>query len=239
MKQIIIYNLFFASFGTILGGILGCFAFTKTPKQIGYLLGYTAGIMLGLVCIDILPSIISEYSLFKIIIFLILGAVLTYLIDKTVQEKIDISLNNSLKLTGILMFIGLCLHNIPEGIALSSSLIFNQKMGIRVGIVMTLHDIPEGLAISAPLSAGGTKKLKALGFSFASILFTICGVFIGMFAYKIMNDLIYASLALASGAIIYIIYQDLIPQSLNYINDTQLTVMIIVGLVTSLIIISI
>ena len=49
-------------------------------------------------------------------------------------------------------------------------------MGIRVGIVMTLHDIPEGLAISAPLSAGGTKKLKALGFSFASILlrYVVC-----------------------------------------------------------------
>src|SRR5690554_6725122 len=114
MNNIILYSLFFACFGTTIGSLIGTFWPKSSKKQIGYLLAYTAGVMLGLVCIDILPSILAEYSIIKIIIFFLLGAIVTNLLDFKINKnfQFESKQNNSLKLTGILMFVGLCLHNI-------------------------------------------------------------------------------------------------------------------------------
>lgn len=240
MNKIFMINLFFAIAGTLIGALIGSVFPRGEQKQIGYLLGFTAGIMLGLVCIDILPVLLTNFLLLKIIIFVVIGTLITSILDYKINHRFNHQTEqvDSLKSTAFLMFVGLCLHNIPEGIALVSSSLYNYKMGIRMGIVMMLHDIPEGLAISAPLSASGTKKYQAFLISTLSSVFTIIGLGIGFVAYKIMNELIYVSLAIASGSIIYIICKDLIPRALLYTNDEQLTLTIILGIIISLIIIS-
>lgn len=241
MNKVIILSIFFAIIGTLIGSFLGIFFAKRTQKSIGILLGFTAGIMIGIVSIDVVPTLLIEYDILKVILYLLLGSVLTHLIDKYLENYIKTKkikdLNNQLVYTGFLMLIALALHNIPEGIALSASSLYNINMGLKMGIVIAIHDIPEGMAISGPMISGGIKKKKAFFYAVLTSLFTIFGSLIGISLGSYLDELIYVALALASGAMLYVAYKDLIPRSLEFIEESLLTMMILIGFICSLVII--
>lgn len=241
MNEIIVFSIFFGIIGTFIGSLLGIGFAKQTHKSIGILLAFTAGIMIGIVSIDVVPTLLIEYDIVKIILYLILGAVLTHLIDKYLEDYIKTTklkqFDNQLVYTGFLMLIALALHNIPEGIALSSSSLYNLDMGLKMGIVIAIHDIPEGMAISGPMISGGIKKKKAFFYAMFTSLFTIMGSLIGLSLGSVLDELIYVSLALASGAMLYVAYKDLIPRSLEFIEERLLTIMILIGFICSLIIV--
>lgn len=243
MNEIITLSIFFGVIGTLIGSILGILFAKGSQKSVGILLAYTAGIMIGIVSMDVIPTLLIEYSFLKVIFYLLLGVILTHLLDKYLESFLSakvrsITIDNKLIYTGLLMLVALALHNIPEGIALASSSLFNKKMGISIGLVIALHDIPEGMAISGPLVAGGVKKKKAFFYALVTSCFTILGSLIGLALGRFLDELIYISLTLASGAMLYVAYKDLIPRSLEFIDEWSLTLMIIIGIITSLFIIS-
>src|SRR5699024_5745954 len=71
--------------------------------------------------------------------------------------------NSRLIKTGIVLGIGIALHNIPEGVAIGVSFGADKRLGYTIALIMLIQNIPEGMAMAAPLHIGGVSRLKTLG----------------------------------------------------------------------------
>lgn len=117
-------GLFFGTFGTTIGGIIGIKFDKASNKLLSFILSFASGLMMAIVCFDLIPEAlkISEFSI--VIVGIILGIIIMIICDIVVQTKLNTKNNkygkNSLLKTGIAVAIGLALHNLPEGLAIGS-----------------------------------------------------------------------------------------------------------------------
>lgn len=138
-------GLFFGTFGTTIGGIIGiCFKKTSN-KFLSFILSFASGLMLSIVCFDLIPEAIEITNILNVIIGIVFGIVMMIICDILVQNKFNSKKNtNSLLKTGIIVSIGLALHNFPEGLAIGSGFDASIMLGYSLAIAICLHDIPEG-----------------------------------------------------------------------------------------------
>ena len=85
--------------------------------------------------------------------------------------------NNLLK-TGIIVSIGLAIHNFPEGLAIGSGFEASLKLGLSLAIAICLHDIPEGISMAVPMKNGGMKISKVIFYVILSGITTGIGAFL-------------------------------------------------------------
>ena len=139
-------GLFFGTFGTTIGGIIGvCFKKT-TNKFLSFILAFASGLMLAIVCFDLIPEAMEISNIINVTLGIIFGVAVMIFCDNIVQTKFNekaIKGNNSLLKTGIIVSIGLALHNFPEGLAIGSGFGASIVLGYSLAIAICLHDIPE------------------------------------------------------------------------------------------------
>ncbi len=134
-----------------------------------------------------------------------------YLIGKTNCAKGPC--DRKLYSTGIMVAIGLALHNFPEGVTVFMGSYVNIEFGIVLALAITLHNIPEGIAIAAPILAATGSSVKALKYSILAGIIEPIG---GLFAYFILKpylgtDLLYVVFTLVAGVMVYISFDELLP----------------------------
>ena len=120
---------------------------------------------------------------------------------------------NTLLKTGIIVSVGLALHNFPEGLAIGSGFGASLKLGLSLAIAICLHDIPEGISMAVPMKNGGMKPGKVIFYVVLSGVTTGIGAFFGSLIGGISQSIIAMCLAFAAGAMIYIVSGELIPES--------------------------
>lgn len=141
-------GLFFGTFGTTLGGIIGL-NFKKTSnKFLSFILSLASGLMISIVCFDLVPEALEISNISFVILGILFGVICMIACDILVQKKFNTSVkyvktSNSLLKTGIIVSIGLALHNFPEGLAIGSGFGASIKLGYSLAIAILLHDIPE------------------------------------------------------------------------------------------------
>lgn len=196
-------------------------------KVLSLILGFAAGIMLAISAFDLIPEAIALGSLTHAIVGFLLGALMMYGLDlviphahvtgemdgpvKPVDDE-EFSEKRILR-TGYLIFMGIALHNIPEGLAIGAGIESSPALGFYIAVAIGLHNIPEGMAVSGPLRAGGLTGGKVLLLTTLAGLMTPVGAIIGIIAFGISGELVAMGMALAAGAMIYIVSDELIPQS--------------------------
>ena len=130
--------------------------------------------------------------------------------------------NSNLFIAGLVMMTAIALHNLPEGMVIGASYAITPDLiknlfsgsGFIMAIVIGLHNIPEGMAVSVPLISGGMGKPKAVLLTALSGLPTVLGALIG-FALGGINDvMLVLSLGFASGAMLYVVFGELLPESI-------------------------
>lgn len=151
--------------------------------------------------------------------------------------KFQNSMNSNLIKTGILVGIGLALHNLPEGLAIGSGFSASPSLGFSLALVIAFHDIPEGIAMAVPMKAGGFGILKTLFFTFLSGIPTAIGAYLGMAIGNISKIAISACLAFAGGTMSYIVSGDLLPESKKLYNGKLPVFFNTFGFVTGIIVI--
>ena len=207
-------GLFFGTFGTTIGGIIGISIKNTSNKFLSFILSFAAGLMLAVVCFDLIPESMEIGNISNTVIGIILGVLCMILCDVLVDRKYNFnSKSNTLLKTGIVVSIGLALHNIPEGLAIGSSFDASIKLGYSLALAICLHDIPEGISMGVPMKNGGMKKYKIMFYIIMSGLATGIGVLIGVLIGEISSKLIALSLAFAGGAMLYIVSGELIPEA--------------------------
>lgn len=214
ISQIASLGFFFGMLGTTLGGIIGSFLNIKSSKKLGFILEFAAGLMTSIICFDLIPEALEYANVTVCLIGIFIGIVVMILCDEFVK-KIDLgkSKNNHLLKTGIIILIGLTLHNFPEGLAIGAGFEASSVLGISLAIAIAIHDVPEGISIAVPLKEGGSKKGKVILLTALSGITTGIGAFFGAIIGNISEMLIGGALALAAGAMLYIVACELIPES--------------------------
>lgn len=211
-------GLFFGTFGTTLGGIIGVVIKKDSNKFISFVLSFASGLMMAIICFDLIPEAFQITNIGKVCIGLILGIICMIACDNLVKTKFNTNnstYNNNMLKTGIIVSIGLAIHNLPEGLAIGSGFEASLKLGLGLAIAICLHDIPEGISMAVPMKNGGMKKSKVILYVILSGITTGIGAFLGAIVGSISQDIIAICLSFAAGCMLYIVSGELIPESNN------------------------
>lgn len=149
----------------------------------------------------------------------------------------------SLFIAGLIMASAIALHNLPEGMTIGASFINNKGVmggsALVLAILIGLHNIPEGMAISVPLINGGVKRRKAILITAVSGAPTIIGALIGYYIGDIGALGLALSLCFASGAMLYVTFGEILPQSILMYRSKLPAFSFIGGMLLGLIVINI
>lgn len=227
-------GLFFGTFGTTIGGIIGVKFKNTSNKFLSFILSFASGLMMSIICFDLIPEALEIATIPNIFAGLLLGIVAMIACDVLVDRKFSSNKRfegnkNSLLKTGIIVSIGLAIHNFPEGLAIGSGLEASMKLGLSLAIAIAFHDVPEGISMAVPMKNGGMKVSKIIYYVFFSGVTTGLGAFIGGMIGKISQDVIAICLAFAAGAMLYIVSGELIPESNKLYHGRMTAIGNIVG----------
>ena len=210
---------------TVIGAIIG-FLFRKISHSFSdIIMGFAAGIMLSAAVIGlVLPSLehgSKPTALIVTVIGIFCGALCLDLINKFVPHlhgpigKDHQDGQNSQQLHKVLLFVmAIGIHNLPEGIAAGVSFgTENVTDAILVSGGIALQNIPEGMVIIAPMLAAGVKPLRTFLIASFTGLIEVIGTFIGFFAVSVSAFILPFALAFAGGTMIYVVSQEMIPET--------------------------
>ena len=221
---------FLAGISTALGAILVLLFGMPGRRILSALLGFAAGVMLAISAFDLIPEAIAFGSTLHAVIGFTLGAAMMYILDLIIPHahmtgdfdgpvdpghphEID---PKKILRSGYLIFLGIALHNIPEGLAIGAGLESSPELGLYIAVAIGLHNIPEGMATAGPLRSGGLGAAQVLLMTVFAGLMTPLGALIGLIFFGISEAFIGIGLGLAAGAMVYIASDELIPQSHGY-----------------------
>lgn len=194
--------------------------------------------MISIVCFDLIPEALEISGIPLIILGIIFGVICMIICDVLVQKKFNTRkayTKNSLLKTGIIVSIGLALHNFPEGLAIGSGFGASIKLGYSLAIAILLHDIPEGISMAVPMKNGGMKVSKVIFLVVLSGITTGIGAFFGAFAGSISQEIIAICLSFAAGAMLYIVSGELIPESNKLYKGKMNSIGNIIGFILGII----
>lgn len=136
---------------------------------------------------------------------------------------------------GTIMLIAIALHNLPEGMAIGATGASSAKTGIMVAIIIAVHNIPEGMAISAPLASGGVKWYKTILLTALAGAATVIGALIGLAIGNIGPIASGVCMGLAGGAMLYVTFCEILPQSILMEEGRVPAVSMLIGIICSMV----
>ena len=142
---------------------------------------------------------------------------------------------------GIVMASAIALHNVPEGMTIGASYASNDGVmgsaALVLAVLIGMHNIPEGMAVSVPLISGGMTKWKAVLITAATGIPTILGALLGYVLGEIGPLGLTMSLGFASGAMLYVVFGEILPQSILMYHSKLPAFSTIVGILVGMLII--
>ena len=224
---------------TVIGAVIG-FLFKKLSHTFSdIVLSFAAGVMLSAAVIGlILPSLEygGKFGLLITVAGIFAGAVCLNLIDRLVPHLhkmagMDSETHDNGNLSKVLLFVSaIAIHNLPEGIAAGVGFGAGdtaQALIIAGGIA--LQNIPEGMVIIAPMLAAGVKPSRTFLLAMLTGVVEVVGTLIGYFAVNIASAILPFALAFAGGTMLYVISDEMIPETHAHGHERGATYALLVG----------
>ena len=202
-------SIFTGFAGTGLGGLAGVLIPSVPRRVYACLLHGAAGLMLAIITFELLPEALSLSSA-SALSGMCAGMGVMFLAEGIAARSRS---GNKSRATGLLLLLGVALHNLPEGLAVGAGFADAPLFGMALCLMIVLHDVPEGLAMALPMREGGTPSLRILGLSMLAGLPTVLGTLLGHWLGRVAPGFLAFCLALAGGAMLAMTFQDLLPEA--------------------------
>ena len=224
---------------TIIGALIGFIFKNISHKFSDIVLSFAAGVMFAAAVLGlIIPSLEygGKYGILITVAGIFAGAVCLNLIDKLVPHLhkivgVEPESHHNANLSKVLLFVlAIAIHNLPEGIAAGvgfGSGDTTQALIIAGGIA--LQNIPEGMVIIAPMLAAGISPRKTFILAMITGFVEVIGTLIGYFAVSISTAILPFALAFAGGTMLYVISDEMIPETHAHGSERGATYSLLVG----------
>ena len=229
---------------TIIGVLLG-FLFQKVPHKFNdAILGFAAGIMLSAAVLGLIVPSMEAGNIWVTVLGIVVGAIFLNFADKVTPHLHNMAGVNEephseaqKSLSKVLLFVmAIAIHNLPEGIAAGVGFgSENISNAITVALGIALQNIPEGMVIVSPLILAGVKKKRVLIIASLTGFVEVFGTLIGYFAVSIATAILPFALAFAGGTMIYVVSDEMIPETHHNGNERMSTYALILGFITMLV----
>lgn len=231
--------------GATIFGVLMGFLFQKVPhKYNDAILGFAGGIMLAAAVLGLIIPSMEEGNIWITVLGIVTGAIFLNLADKVtphlhritgVDQEAHSDAQHSLNKV-MLFVMAIAIHNLPEGIAAGVGF-GSEDVGnaITVAVGIALQNIPEGMIIVSPLIMAGISKARVFMIAAFTGVIEIVGTLIGFTAVTVATAILPFALAFAGGTMIYVVSDEMIPETHSHGYERMATYSLILGFITMLI----
>jgi len=199
------------------------------------MMGFSAGVMLAASTFSLLIPALEMGGVSTAVLGLVLGSLLLHLVDRYTPHLHIISglEGPSTRLSRLwLMILAITIHNFPEGLAVGVSFGGGDvARGLIIAVAIGLQNMPEGLAVAFPLLREGYGRGRALYYATLTGLVEPLGGLLGVAAVSLSRPLLPWGLAFAAGAMIFIVSDEMIPESHRKGFEREATFGLIVGFI--------
>lgn len=224
-----------AGLATGLGGALVLLIRKVSDKFLDASLGFAAGIMLAASSFSLIVPAIESGGVGKTVLGILLGSLFLIFAEMLTPHlhRVTGIKGPSTRLSGLWLFIlAITIHNFPEGLAVGVGFgDGNIRAGTVLAIGIGLQNLPEGLAVALPLLREGNSRLRAFLVALVTGLVEPIGGLIGISIVSIGKFLLPYGLAFAAGAMLFVISEEIIPETHSRGNDREATFGLILGFV--------
>ncbi len=224
---------------TVFGSLIGFLFKNISHKFSDIVLSFAAGVMLAAAVLGlILPSLEygGDFGILITIVGIFAGALCLNLIDKLVPHlhKLvgpDLEPHNNANLSKVLLFVtAIAIHNLPEGIAAGVSFgTGDDSQALLIAGGIALQNIPEGMVIIGPMLAAGVRPGRTFLCALVTGLIEVVGTLMGYFAVSIASAILPFALAFAGGTMLYVISDEMIPETHAHGSQQGATYALLVG----------
>ncbi len=227
-----------AGMSTVLG-CLGIFIPVKKKDEfITFSISLSLSVMIMVSIFDLIPSSLPNIastlgkSIVLFILFFSMGVFAVGLLNRCIEKEKGKGSSNLYKL-GILSFIALVLHNLPEGILTFMSTYQDFSLGLSLTLAIALHNIPEGISIAVPIYYSTGKVREAIKFTLLSAVAEPLGALLAFIVFKniITDQMISMFLILVAGIMITLSIEKMLPEALSYKKKKALYLGLIIGII--------
>ena len=241
--EIIILTALGVGASTVFGAVLGFILGSLSHKVGDIILAFGAGVMLSASVLGlILPSLEygGRWAIPLTSFGVVLGALLIDLMDKLtprlegfiLKDKTDDPDERKRRQRVLIFVLAIAIHNIPEGIA--SGVAFgtgNTAQALMVALSIALQNVPEGMVIISPMLSVGISGKKAFLYATLTGLTEVLGTLFGYLTVSISEGLLPVFLAVAGGAMLYVISHEMIPETHSHGNERGASYALLLGFI--------
>ncbi len=224
---------------TVFGALIGFLFKEISHKFSDIMLSFAAGVMLAAAVLGlVLPAVEygGKYGLAVTVVGIFVGALCLNLVDKLVPHLhkligADIEPHHNANLSKVLLFVtAIAIHNLPEGIAAGVGFgSGNNAQALMIAGGIALQNIPEGMVIIGPMLAAGVSPRKTFVCAMLTGLVEVLGTLIGYFAVSVASVILPFALAFAGGTMLYVISDEMIPETHAHGSERGATYALLVG----------
>ncbi|AHF80890.1 ZIP family metal transporter [Thermococcus paralvinellae] len=231
------YAGLFVALMTSLGSLVAIFAKNLPEWSVEFSLSFAAGVMIVASFTSlILPAIESTNSFTPAGIGILLGVMLICIVDKLIPHEHIVKgyegpkeFKDKLKVVWLIV-LAMIIHNLPEGLAVGTSIVYNLETGLITALAIGIQDFPEGVVVALPLAVLQKKRLQPILIGVLSGVAEMIMTVIGALLFVKLNWLLPYGLGLAGGAMLYITVKEMIPEIYKKEeNETLITIGFFLG----------
>lgn len=226
-----------SALATGIGALPILFLKDVTHKWRDILLAFTAGIMMSSSVFSLIPTALEKSNMHVVALGLIVGTILLNTMEKNIPH-IDLEhtkVNIKIDQKAFLVISAITLHNLPEGLSVGVSYATGEEdFGGIIAFAIGFQNAPEGFLIALFLLNQNVKKLKAFIIATLTGSIEIVSAIVGFILATRIEGLVPYGLSFAAGAMLFVIYKELIPESHGDGNERYATYAFIMGIIMML-----
>jgi ZIP family zinc transporter len=215
-----------AGLSTTIGSLLGIFVRKPGPRFMALTLGFSGGVMVLVSFVELLAGGIEAVGFGLAHVAFFAGMLGMFLIDFLIPHEYMAEQHGTeegpatdrLLKTGLLVALGIGIHNFPEGMATFAGAVQDVSLGVAIAIAIAIHNIPEGLAVSAPVYVATGSRSKAFLWSFLSGVAEPAGAAVAaLLLLPFLNATVLGlMLSVVAGIMVFISLDELVPVARSF-----------------------